>query len=230
MHPVGDYCAYEKAVEHLGDRWMLLICRELAMHPTRGFNALADGLPGISRSVLARRLRKLEDLGLITRERSARPRLAPYTLTPAGEHLRPVLTGLNAWAERFVPEDSEILQHDPEMLAFWLMRRVDTSSLPDASTVLVFQVGGASAQQQWLVLERGTPPSLCIEDPLLSNDRYVYLEAEANALYPLSRGLVGWPDAIRDGSVVLYGEPKLLREVPRWFQPVDAETRAAVVA
>ena len=64
----GDYCSYTKAVEHLGDRWSLVILRELVMHGTSGFNALAAGLPGISRSVLAARLRKLEELGIIARD------------------------------------------------------------------------------------------------------------------------------------------------------------------
>src|SRR5215211_1342947 len=63
----GDYCAFTKTVEHLGDRWSLVILRELTLHGPRGFNVLADGLPGISRSVLAARLRKLEELELIAR-------------------------------------------------------------------------------------------------------------------------------------------------------------------
>ena len=63
------YCAFTKAVEHLGDRWSFLIVRELAMFGPQGFSALAGGLPGrISRSVLADKLRKLEDLGLVMRE------------------------------------------------------------------------------------------------------------------------------------------------------------------
>jgi DNA-binding HxlR family transcriptional regulator len=85
----GEFCPYAKAVEHLGDRWSLLIIKELAMHGKRGFNALADGMPGVSRSVLSRRLRKLEELGLIARDPLVRSGVAPYRLAPAGEQLVP---------------------------------------------------------------------------------------------------------------------------------------------
>jgi DNA-binding HxlR family transcriptional regulator len=87
MTAFGEFCSYNKAIEHLGDRWSLIIVKELAMHGSRGFNAIADGLPGVSRSVLARRLRKLEELGLIVRDPSVHAGHAPYRLAPAGEQL-----------------------------------------------------------------------------------------------------------------------------------------------
>lgn len=96
MPSFGEYCPYNKAVEHLGDRWSLLIVKELAMHGSSGFNALADGLPGVSRSVLARRLRKLGELGLIARDASVRTRVAPYRLAPAGQQLVPTLLSLDS--------------------------------------------------------------------------------------------------------------------------------------
>ena len=77
MKPSDDYCSFTKAVEHLGDRWSLLIVRELAIHGSLGFNALADTLPSISRSVLARRLRKLEGSASSS---------APAALPPRARH------------------------------------------------------------------------------------------------------------------------------------------------
>src|SRR5215211_2200020 len=101
-----EYCAFTKAVEHLGDRWSLLIVRELAQFGPQGFNTLATGLPGrISRSVLAAKLRKLEGLGLLAREPSGKGHTGPYCLTPGGEQLVPTLMSLWDWAEHWVPED-----------------------------------------------------------------------------------------------------------------------------
>src|SRR5262245_25537624 len=99
----GEYCPLIKAVEYLGDRWSLLIVHGLALRGAQGFNALADGLPGISRSVLARRLRALEELGLLARAPApGRPaRAAPYQLAPAGEQLVPTLRSLFGWAQRW---------------------------------------------------------------------------------------------------------------------------------
>jgi DNA-binding HxlR family transcriptional regulator len=228
MTQTGDYCSFEKAVEHLGDRWSLLIVRELAMHGARGFNALADGLPGISRSVLVRRLRKLEDFGLIAREATVRPRLAPYRLAPAGERLVPTLQSLVEWADRWVPEDPAVAQRDPDVITFWLTLRVDPRDLPDPQVVLVFAARGPRSQQAWIVLQRGSAPSLCVEDPGLAPDRYVYVEAEGEALYPISRGLRDWAAAIADRSVNLYGAPELIRALPTWFlRAGDQGKRAA---
>ena len=83
------YCSFTKAIEHLGDRWSLFILRALAMLGPQGFNELATGLPGrISRSVLADRLRKLENLGLVAhagRVQAAR-RVDPAREAHALEH------------------------------------------------------------------------------------------------------------------------------------------------
>lgn len=220
MQPASDYCSYTKAVEHLGDRWSLLILREVAQHGTRGFNALVESLPGISRSVLSRRLRKLEIMGLIAREPSIRRRQPPYRLAPAGERLGPTLLSLADWAARWVPEDPAAAQHDPDVITFWLTLRADPAALPDRPTVLVLDIGGPRSIEQWLVFERGSTPSLCIEDPLLSADRYVYIEAGADALYPIARGLRDWTAALADRSVRLFGDPHLIRELPTWFLPV----------
>jgi DNA-binding HxlR family transcriptional regulator len=219
MGPSGDYCAYTKAAEHLGDRWMLLVLREIAIHGSRGFNALVESLPGVSRSVLTRRLRKLEIMGLIVREPSATPGRAPYRMALAGEQLVPTLLSFAAWADRWVPDDPAVAQHDPDVVSFWLGLRVDTAGLPDPAAVLVLDLGGPRSKEQWLVLQRGQTPSLCIEDPLLSPDRYVYVEGDAAALYPIARGLRGWRDAVADRSICLFGDPKLIDELPNWFLP-----------
>ena len=106
-----SYCAFTKAVERLGDRWSLLIVRELVLFGPQGFNSLADGLPGhISRSVLSDKLRKLEVMGIVARMPSAGGRPPIYLLTPAGEQLRPVVRALLGWAEQWVPEDPAMAQ------------------------------------------------------------------------------------------------------------------------
>ena len=224
MASFGEFCPYNKAIEHLGDRWSLIIVKELAMHGSRGFNAIVDGLPGVSRSVLARRLRKLEELGLIARDPSARSRVGSYRLAPAGEQLVPTLLSLDSWARRWVPEDPALAQRDPSVITFWLSRRVEPGHLPDRPVVIAVDVLVQEAQRQWIVLERGTPPSICLEDPGLSPDRYVYVEALAANIYPISRGLRSWNAALADGSITLYGDPRLVESFPTWFGETDSST------
>jgi DNA-binding HxlR family transcriptional regulator len=227
MKPSGDYCSFTKAVEHLGDRWSLLIVRELASHGSLGFNALAATLPTISRSVLARRLRKLEELGIIERAgRSAPARPAPHRLTPAGEQLVPTLMSLKSWAERWVPEDPAMVQRDPVVILLWMTHRADPSTAPERRAVLEYEFGGPRAKKVWLVLERGALPSICFDDPGLPPERYVHVEADAATLYPISRGLRTWASAIADESVALYGDPDLVRAMPGWFRPEDSMPRS----
>lgn len=217
MGEKGDYCAFTKMVEHLGDRWSLVILRELTLHGTRGFNALADSMPGISRSVLAARLKKLEDMELIARDRSAGRGVPGYQLAHAGRELRPILYGLWQWSLRFVPEDPAMAERDPDIVIRWLGDRVDTPSLPDRTVVLDLDVSGTGTRRFWLVLERGVAPSICVEDPTLGEERYVYIEADVRALYPIARGMRGWAAAISDGSVQVYGAPQLVAAMPNWF-------------
>lgn len=219
---IGNYCAFTKAVERLGDRWSLLIVRELALFGTQGFNTLADGLPGhVSRSVLVGKLRKLEELGIVARLPTPGGRTADYVLTPVGEELRPVVRALLGWAEKWVPEDPALAQRDPGLIVWWLAHRVDASRVPVRQVVIEIAMPGADVPRGWLLLARDTEPTLCAEDPLLDQDRYVYVDAEPAGLYPISRALRTWTEAIHDGSVRVYGEPELVSALPSWFMPLE---------
>ena len=213
-----DYCAFTKAVENLGDRWSLLIVRELFMFGPQGFNQLAAGLPGsISRSVLVARLSRLEEIGLVARLTPDRG--SPYHLAPAGEQLVPTLKSLWEWAEHWVPEDPAMAQRDPTVVMWWLMHRIDVRIVPERQVVLELAIFGESGQHSWILVARSTEPTLCSEDPLLDLDRYVYVDGSAEALLPIARGHRGWADAIADRSVHVYGDPDLVAALPGWFLP-----------
>ncbi len=222
-----EYCAFTKAVEHLGDRWSLLIVRELALFGPQGFNTLATGLPGhISRSVLTEKLRKLEEIGIVARDPAAASRSAPYCLTPAGEQLMPTLKSLWAWAEHWVPEDPATAQRDPTLILWWLRHRIGVQALPERQVAVEFALPLDGSDRQWLLLSACVEPELCQEDPMIGEDRYVYVEADAGALYPIARGSRSWTDAIADGSVRIYGEPELIAALPGWFLPVARDEDA----
>jgi DNA-binding HxlR family transcriptional regulator len=213
-----EYCAFTKAVEHLGDRWSLLIVRELAQFGPQGFNTLATGLPGrVSRSVLAAKLRRLEEIGLLARDPSVPGRSAPYCLTPAGEQLLPTLKSLWDWAEHWVPEDPAIAQRDPAVVLWWLRHRVDPAAAPAQQVAIEIDMREARPDRTWLLLARDTEPNICLEDPMLGDERYVYVEAGAEDLLPVARGQRTWADAIGDGSVAAYGPPELVSAMPGWF-------------
>jgi DNA-binding HxlR family transcriptional regulator len=223
-----EYCAFTKAVEHIGDRWSLLIVRELAMFGPQGFNTLATGLPGhVSRSVLAAKLRKLEELGLLARVAGGRDRLAPYELTPAGEQLVPTLKSFWQWAERWVPEDPAVAQRDPSVILWWLTHRVDERASPPRQVAIEFGLHLDGQDREWLLVRPGAEPELCLVDPGIGEENYVFVEADVAALYPIARGLRTWSDAIADASVRLYGAPPLVAALPTWFLGPDDERAPA---
>jgi DNA-binding HxlR family transcriptional regulator len=218
---VNDYCAFSKAIEHLGDRWSLPILAQLVLLGPLSFNDFASGLPGhISRSVLADKLRKLEDLGLISRDDgNRRPR--PYRLTAVGKDLAPTVLSLRGWAQAWLPEDLGMVERDPEIVLGWLTKRIDVAGLPERRAILEITMRHEREHQCWLVLERGIEPYGCFEDPLLDESRYVYVEGGITVVLALALGRRSWADAMADGSIAAFGNPDLISQVPSWFQPVD---------
>jgi DNA-binding HxlR family transcriptional regulator len=225
--PTGDeYCHFTKAVENIGDRWSLMIVGELERRGPLGFNGLVGVLPGISRSVLAERLRKLEQLGLVTREGRPTGGVPRYCVTVAGAELRPVFMALKSWALRWVPEDPAVADRDPDLIVAWLKHRIDSAALPTHPVVVDLDVRGTRSKRFWLLLEHGHDPELCNEDPRLPEERYVYVRADAPGLYPVARNARSWSAAIGDGAVEVYGNPELARALPRWFRTDDVMPRA----
>lgn len=93
----GDPCGIARALDAVGERWALLIVRELSLGPRR-FGQVRAGLPGVSPNVLSQRLRELEDDGIVRRYTLEPPAdIAVYELTPRGYALEPVLDSLGGW-------------------------------------------------------------------------------------------------------------------------------------
>jgi DNA-binding HxlR family transcriptional regulator len=105
MRSYDEYCAIAKSLDVVGDRWTLLIVRELALTGACRYTDLRNGLPGIATNLLADRLRELERAGVIERE-DAPPPIATtlFRLTPRGEQLRPVLEDLTRWGVLLMAE------------------------------------------------------------------------------------------------------------------------------
>ncbi|MGH3122054.1 MAG: winged helix-turn-helix transcriptional regulator [Streptosporangiaceae bacterium] len=108
MRTYGQYCSVAKALDVVGDRWTLLIIRELLLQGPCRYTDLKRGLPGIATNLLADRLRELERAGLIRREEAAPPvATALFQLTDAGNELEPVLNALGGWGVRYMAQPND---------------------------------------------------------------------------------------------------------------------------
>jgi DNA-binding HxlR family transcriptional regulator len=200
----GQYCPIVRAVEVLGERWSMLIVRDLLLGTTR-FNDLARGLPGLSRSLLSRRLRQLELAGIVVKHDGE------YLLTPAGRDLESIVFGLGAWGARwaFGPPRREEL--DPALLLWWAHSRIDASVLPERRVVLGFVLSDPTFHA-WLVIDdAGT--SVCKADPGFEVD--AWLTTRVATLAEVWLGRIPITDAIRRGDLVVTGEREVVDAVPR---------------
>jgi len=100
-----QHCGLARALDVLGERWSLLIVRELTFGPKR-YRDLADNLPGLGTNLLAARLRTLESAGVVGKGVLPPPaNVQVYELTPRGEQLRPMLEDLALWGFQLLPDD-----------------------------------------------------------------------------------------------------------------------------
>ncbi|KUO12631.1 winged helix-turn-helix transcriptional regulator [Streptomyces sp. DSM 15324] len=204
-----QYCSAARALDAVGDRWTLLIVRELLAGPRRYTDLHAD-LPGVSTDVLAGRLRDMERDGLATRRRLPPPGAAyVYELTPRGRELLPVLQALGRWGEGDLGERRPTDAVRAHWFALPLLRALDDEGFRDVQLVEVHLEEGDFhlhvGAQDGPVHGEGPAP----REP----DARLALDAATCAA--VARGQSGVLEAVRAGRIAVSGEgtlAKALRE------------------
>jgi DNA-binding HxlR family transcriptional regulator len=182
-----QYCAVAAALDVVGDRWTLLIVRELLCGPRRN-GQLAQDLPGIATNLLADRLRRLEAAGLVEQAREPERqdgRTRTYRLTEAGTRLRPVVEALVRFGLGLLPPDPTGMAFRPQWLALSMSLLVRPDALPD-DLVVRFEITDEDLQVQLRLDRSGVRP-----DPDASPDIVIAgsLGALHGALRDPDRGL-----------------------------------------
>jgi DNA-binding HxlR family transcriptional regulator len=172
MRTYGQYCSIARALDVVGDRWTLLIVRELLLQGPCRFTDLKNGLPGIAANLLSGRLKELEEAGLIGRE-DAPPPVATvlYTLTENGMTLEPVLKALGLWGLRYMVDERLADAFQARWLAYapaWFTTDADPGAPPAVIQLLasgeqaVIEVGGGQVRTR---IGRAADPDLVLEGP-----------------------------------------------------------------
>lgn len=214
----GQYCPITRAVEVLGERWSVLILRDMLVGATH-FNEIARGNPRLSRSLLSKRLRQLERAGVIGHVDDE------YLLTPAGEDLRSIVFGLGEWGAKWQFDDPRDSELDPELLMWWVHGRLDYSRMPDRRLVFEFRF---SDQQQWFwILRDAQGPSICLHDPGFGVDAMV--QTDLSTMYQIWLGKLPLRSAVEDGRLKLHGSPAIIRRLPATLElsPIAGVVTAA---
>ncbi|MGH3165064.1 MAG: winged helix-turn-helix transcriptional regulator [Trebonia sp.] len=156
-----QYCGLARALELVGERWALLIIRDLSVHPRR-YTDLLEGLPGIPTNVLSTRLKEFERSGIIERRVAPAPqRGILYALAPAGQALEPAVLTLGRWGATQLddPRDGEIVT--PESVTMSLRATFDDGAA--AGVTASWEVHAGDIVLHLIVtngkLESGTGPA-----------------------------------------------------------------------
>lgn len=214
MQSYGQFCPVARAAEVFGERWTPLVVRELLCGSTR-FNDLRRGMPRISTTLLAQRLRKLEEIGVIEHVRA--PGGAEYRLTAAGEELRPIVMALGHWGARWVGSGLKRGELDVGLL-MWDIRRFARRELFPAERRIVVQFRFGDARQGerswWLVFEKDEV-DLCRDDP--GYEVTLIVESSVRALTEIWTGELQPEQALRRQQVRVLGSARDARNVWRWL-------------
>lgn len=214
MKGYGQFCPLALASEIVGERWTPLVLREL-MLGARRFNDIHRGVPRMSPSLLSKRLRTLENAGIVARRRTGGR--TEYGLTEAGTKLAPTLESLAVWSKRWLPATLSEDRADPDLVMWDMHRRMNLDRMPETCTVTEFEFTDQpkSKRLRWIVGDRGGV-ELCITDPGLEPDLYVVTDSKVVTFVwygdiPLRR-------AIRDGRIRLHGPRRLCDAFPSWLK------------
>jgi DNA-binding HxlR family transcriptional regulator len=159
----SQFCTVARGAEALCERWTPLVVRELLCGSKR-FNDLRRGVPRMSTSLLAQRLRHLEEIGVV--RRTAAGKVWEYSLTEAGDELRPIIMALGHWGARWIGSRLRDNELDAGLLMWDVRRSVRLEEFPPRAVVIHFQFHDARSGERawWLVVENGVA-DLCRDDP-----------------------------------------------------------------
>ncbi len=222
----GQFCPISKALDVLGERWTLLIVRELLLGATR-FNELQRGLSLISPSILTKRLNDLDTAGIILRKKIPGQKGHEYQLTARGRELMPVIEALGVWGMRWARSNMLDTELDIELLMLYLERSIQRDKLPSGETVVRFQFTNLDNYRDWWLIVKPDHTDICLKDP--GRDVDVYFTVDLRTMVELWMGDCSYKSAINDGRLKLVGHTALTRSVTDWLALASfAHVRSAV--
>jgi DNA-binding HxlR family transcriptional regulator len=206
MRSYGQYCGLARSLEVVGDRWNLLIVRQLLVAPAR-YRALVDGLPGIATNLLADRLRDLEASGVVERRLAGEGSTVEYALTPWGAELRQPIESLIRWSTPLMVRGPENDSFRPEWLALAVPALLATRVKVRRSAAVGLALG-EDPLLQLLATRKGF--EVGTHD---GRDLDATIRAEPAYVLGLAAGAITYSDARILGLVEVDGDESVVRTV-----------------
>lgn len=212
----GQFCPVSRAAEVLGERWTILIIRELLSGASR-FNDIQRGLSQISPALLTKRLTQLQDCGLVIKKTLPKQRRTEYYLSLAGRELEPIVLGMAEWGMRWARGQMTDDELDVQLLMSDLNRRLDRTKLPGGRTVIRFVFTGLPKFAHWWIVLGGEENELCVEHP--GSEADVTLQSDLRTMTEIWAGDLMIAVARKAGRLSAQGDPDLVRTLSQWLRP-----------
>lgn len=215
MGSYGQFCPVAMTAEVICSRWTALVVREMLCGSTR-FNDLRRGVPLMSPTLLSKRLKELEQAGIIRAEPTTQPGVFDYTLTEAGEDLRDVVMAMGFWGQRWLDSNLSLRNLDPLLLMWDMRRSLNLAKLPPRRCVISFAFPEMPVPKRsfWLIIE-GRTADLCQSDPGFDVDLYV--RASLRSMTAVWMGLSTLAGEIEAGHIVVTGDKTIAKSMQQWL-------------
>ena len=215
MIQFGQFCPISKAMEVLGERWSLLIVRELILGAER-FADFERGLPTISPTMLNRRLNELAACGIVDKIREPGLRGHRYHLSQSGRELEPVLVALGSWGMRWARGQMSDDELDVHQLMSDIQRGCRPEQLPtDRRSVIHFYFSDLGSFNHWWLKMDADEVDLCQQPP--GQDEHLRVTCTLRALTEIWMGDLDLDRAIRQSKLQLLGLKPYEKAFSRWL-------------
>jgi DNA-binding HxlR family transcriptional regulator len=212
----GQFCPVAMAAEVVCTRWTALVLREL-LCGSRRFNDLRKGVPRMSPTLLSKRLKELEDAKILQQTKDPRTGNPEYSLTEAGEDLRPIIMAMGNWGQRWIESNLSLRNLDPTLLMWDIRRNINPAPLPKRRVTVRFSFPEAAASRRdwWLVMEPSGEHDLCQLDP--GHDVDLFVTAGLRALTAVWMGHASLAGMQETGEIEVVGDAALSRSMQSWL-------------
>ena len=221
----SQYCALARAAEIIGERWTLLLLRELLLGPRR-FCDLSQRLPGVSSSVLTQRLTHLEERGVVRRRRLPPPAGSTvYEVTDLGAEVAPVLGTLTRWGTHFMQARRSDDLFEPE----WLLAALPAFAATGPAPVVTLEARLREGDQTVALRIVGGRDGVHVR-PGGQGDADALVDSDAATFMALASGLMSGADAIASGAATVEGDAAVLDTLPSLFDFGSGSAQTAAVS
>lgn len=212
----GLFCPLAMACEVIEPRWTMLILLEMGSGATR-FNEIRRGVPGISPTLLSKRLKEMSRQGLVERLEDKAKGTVDYLRTPMAVELEPTLRLLGEWAYRNTEAGLALEDTNPDYLMWNVRRKINTSALPDRRTVVRYHFTDLKKNEAiyWLYAKPGAAVELCMTDPGFDID--LFIETDSKTLAAIWMGYTSWQEEETREKVFLSGDVRLIKTIDDWM-------------